>query len=365
VTVVQEEPQLGDIAGLELALLTGDVKDWVRKAFDLFERRKARPLNEMSLSRLGGCSRDVAFRVSGTTPTDPGLDGDKRQASLGTWLHSGLLPSMRASRRGVRTEVPVTLSAAGLTLPGHADLWWRRNAGEGDVVLDVKSVKEWGLGQVRTKGPKDAHWDQADGYCLALRQTKQADVRWSGVVYVDRATGDYEPFIRPFGPAEAARVMERMAVVAKWRQDPMAAPRDEDGPGLSWLCDHCPFLRACWGPLAKPGDWSVVGVDPEQHDQITAALEEYDTARSAAAAADDRMKAARARLDRARSGQYGEIHLSWRGGSNGGQINKPAAWDALIDAGVDLYELAQEQGLSLPRRAPGRKTIHVVRKAGE
>lgn len=363
-TAVLDAPALPDLGGLDASLLAGDLQREVSAAFALYEARKDRG-HGLSLSGLGGCSRVVAFKASETEPTDPGLDGDKRQATLGTWLHRGFLPVFRLRLRGARTEVPVTLSGAGLTLPGHVDLWQRRRKGLGDVVVDVKSVKEWGLGQVRTWGPRQVHMDQTDGYALALRQTRAADVRWTALVYVDRANGDSEVFVRPFGPREAARVMERLTLIARWRDDPLAAPRDEDGPGLSWLCDHCPWLRACWGPRAKPGDSSVLGLDPEEHDAIEAALEEYDAARAAAKAADERMKKARALLDRGRRGQYGEMHLAWAKDSPGGSIAKAGAWDALGKA-VNLEDLAREKGVELPLTPPRRGNITVVRKgAGE
>lgn len=356
------EIEVDALAGLEASLLADDLKRATGDAFRLFEARKDRGTG-MSLSGLGGCSRVVAFRVAGVEPTDPDLDGDKKQATLGTWLHGGLLPMLRLKLRGARTEVPVTLSGGGLTLPGHVDVWWRRKSG-GDVVDDVKSVKEYGLAYVRTWGPKQIHEDQVDGYALALRQTKGADVRWTSLTYVDRATGDHEVFVRPFGPREAARVMERLTMIARWRDDPLAAPRDEDGPGLSWLCDHCPWLKACWGPRAKPGDYSVVGLDPEEHDAIEAALEEYDAARAAIKEAEARQLKARALLDHARPGQYGEMALAWARNSPGGNIAKAGAWDAL-DKVTDLYEIAQEHGVLLPRTQPRRGNISVLRKGAE
>lgn len=363
-TAVASAPALPDLGGLEAADLAATIQGEVGAAFRLFEERKDRG-HGLSLSGLGDCSRVVAFKVAETPPTDPDLDGDKRQATLGTWLHAGFLPMLRLRLRGARTEVPVTLSGAGLVLPGHVDLWWRRRRGLGDVVHDTKSVKEWGLGQVRTWGPRRAHLDQTDSYGLALRQTRGADVRWTAITYIDRATGDHETFVRPFGPAGAAAVMERLTLIARWRQDPTLAPRDEDGPGLSWRCDHCPWLRACWGPRAKPGDTRVIALDPGLHDEIRAALEEYDAARAAIKAGEERMKLARALVDQARGGQYGEMHLGWGKPSPGGAIAKAGAWDAL-DRVVDLEQLAREHLVDLPVTKPRAGNISVVRKgAGE
>lgn len=350
-----------ELADLDAMLLAGQIRRATGAAFELAETRKDRG-HDLSLSGLGDCSRVVAFRAAGVDPTDPELDGDKRQATLGTWLHRGFLPMLRLRLRGGRTEVPVSLAGSGLVLPGHVDLWWRRRGG--DVVVDVKSVKEWGMGHIRTHGPRPVHLMQAQAYALALRQTKGADVRHVALIYVDRATGDHEPFVVPFGARQAAEVMERLADVGRWVGDPLAAPRDEDGPGMSWRCDHCPWLRACWGESARPGDVSVLGLDPDDRDAIEAALEEYDAARTARSAADARMRRARAALDRARPGRYGQMHLGW-GRDTPPVLDKARAWDMLADVGVDLEDVAALHDLPLPLTGGRRGSIAVTRKGEE
>ena len=85
------------------------------------------------------------------------------------------------------------------------------------------------------------------------------------------------------------------------RQD--TAPRDERGPGMSFACDECWWLRRCWGPEAQPGDTRAIAVhdDPDRE----AALLLYDDARSRESAAKRDKEYAVALLGDTPYGKYG------------------------------------------------------------
>lgn len=352
--------------------LTEHLRREVAKSFVLANRRETRDQTELSLSKLGGCTREAAYRLADTEP-DPEWDSwsdEKRAAWLGTWQHRGLLPLLRLRLRRSRTEVPVVLSGSGLQLPGRADLWWRSatllRKGIGDVVVDGKTKAAYGLDWVRRDGPRPRDVLQTRGYAMALRQTWHADVRWTATVYIDRASGDTEVTVQPFGPAEAVEVMDRLHELSVEAVKPHLAPRDERGPGLSIICDGCPWLRQCWGKSATPGDAKVQSILATDPDAISSALTMYEDSRLREKRAGEDKEFARAILEGQPPGRYGDLVLSWGRASKGGNLSKPKSWDAMIEAGVDLASLADTSGAGLQYTAPGSPSIGVRRaKEGE
>jgi hypothetical protein len=208
-----------DVAGL--------IRGRVREAFQLAEDKHARDPYAMSASRVGGCTREAAYRLAGTPPTDPGNQGLRRQAWLGTWFHRGFMPMLRLRLGRARTEVPITLRTGGIELPGRFDLWARRRS-SGDIVIDGKTVAPYGLEWVRRDGMRDKDRLQLRTYAAGLVQAG-ATVRWIVAVYFDRASGDDEVIVEPFGPREYAETMERITQLIDMARDPDTAPRDERG----------------------------------------------------------------------------------------------------------------------------------------
>lgn len=269
-----------------------------RRAFVAESASRRRDPHHFSLSKLGGCRRAAAYTIAKTPPSDPDLPvSEGRAANLGTWQHAGLLPRLAEQMPGARVEVPVTLRWAGLSIPGSIDL------DKPSTVLDLKTVGEYRLsGVVRKYAAYDSHWFQAGGYGLARLQEGRPP-RYIAFHYLDRANGDECIVVNPFTNAYAQAVTDRIEELVEMAESPDTAPRDERGPGLSFSCDECPFLRRCWGPDAQPGDTRAVAVhdDPDRE----AALLLYDDARAREGQAKKDKDYALALLADTPYGQYG------------------------------------------------------------
>lgn len=273
-------------------------------AFRAASAQRQRHPHHLGISSLGGCTRRAAYALARVEPSDDPPPREGRAANLGTWEHEGLLPRL-AEQLGpqAQTEVPVVLRAAGIEIPGTADL-----VRDPVVVEDLKTVGEHRLGRVRREGdPFYPHRMQAGGYALARLQDGHPTT-WFGWHYLDRASGDEEIMVRPFTNRDALQVVDRVQTLVDWAAgDPDYAPRDERGPGLSFACDECPFLRRCWGEDAEPGQVGAQAVQVRSDADAVEQLARYLDARDRETAAKAEKKDAEAALSRTRFGTYGPV----------------------------------------------------------
>ena len=319
----------------------------VGKAFALAGRQKSRDVHSLTLSALGRCTRQSAYKLAGTTPSDPPTgEGEQRAAMLGTWVHRGLLPRLRLILSRSRTEMKVTLAAAGIHLEGQADLYVRHG------IVDLKTVREHGLSHIRQWGPRPADKAQVRGYALAAIQQGRP-VKWVAYVYMDRATGEHETFVEPFTASDAMRVLDRVSEIVAASKNLRMAPRDEKGPGLSVVCDSCPWLRSCWGRSARPGDVGAQGglsfraPDVVDEEAAGTAAELYARSRAAAAQAKADQDFARSLLSWLPEGAYGRWKLKW--GKPSRAKPDPKAMEARL----------RELGELIPMTGGGTSTISV------
>lgn len=301
---------------------------------------------ELSMSGLGGCTRAAAYQVAGTEPSNTPPPEEGRAAMLGEWIHNGLLPRLAAALgvnvAELEVEKPVVLRAAGIVIPGRADL-------AGDVVLDLKTVGEHRLQGVRRSGEYADHRQQVMGYALACFQAGRR-VRWVVWLYIDRATGDHEVIVEPFTNAAALSVVERVREIRSYAdEDPDSAPRDGRGPGFSFACDRCPWLRRCWGEDAVPGRVGVQKILAADAPGTVAAIELLDGARHRLSTGKRDEEFAKAVLEGKQAAQYGEWQLRYTRGRSGTDMDQVR----------EHYEAIGEE-LPQKRGAPSIK----VRKVG-
>ncbi len=275
-------------------------------------RQADRDPTRLTMSGLGGCTRAAAYQIAGTPPSDTPPREEARQAMLGTWIHEHLLPLLQDLIQidGAVTvvEEPVELNAAGVTINGTLDL------ATDPVVWDLKSVREWRLGGVRRRGTYSEHRVQVMGYALARYQAGYP-VRWVVWLYIDRSTGEIHVEVEEFTNAAALAVIARVDEIRWFADDnPDLAPRRSvrgdrrnamRGPGASFQCDRCPWLRRCWGDDAVPGvtgaQKSVALTDPG----IEYALEVYSAGADAASGGKADQDFAKLILANVAPGQYG------------------------------------------------------------
>lgn len=287
-----------------------------------------------------GCRRAAAYGVA-DTPPDPQYDGGGSvQAWIGQAVHRAFLPVLRQLLHPARIELATTwrplrpdfdseqLMTLDSFLPpitGHVDLYRRRSR----LAIDLKTVSRHQLNRVREDGarPKDLAQLHANAASLTAEGKPCTAV---GVLYVctetsaDRADGEGLLWLQPVDP----RLTE--AVVMWWADvtgfgDPQEAPRDERGPGLSWKCDSCPWLRRCWGPDAKPGQVGPQALAAVESDAVASALQllaqaqqRAKDARRVLAEADNDSDFAAALLADVPEGTYtgwaGAYELTWTAG---------------------------------------------------
>jgi hypothetical protein len=308
--------------------------------------------HELSLSGLGGCTRRAAYASAGVEPTED-VDGDEgRQATMGAWVHDGLLPHLSAQLPGSVIEQPVTLHANGRDIPGRYDLYWP----DGAAMVDLKTARLAMMNVVRRRGRRDSHLLQVGGYGLGKRQ-EGARVEWLGWLYVDRDSGDEEIRVAPFTDTVALEVIERVVEIDGWARPENLpyAPREERGPGLSRACDWCPWLRACWGSSAEPGTVGAQRV--HENAAVAAALAAYRDALDKIRPLEMIKEFARAQLDGAPPGVYGDLELRWSQSSE--ELDKAEARRLLEEAGLPVPVKGRKGSVSVgpPRkkREPRRR----------
>lgn len=291
----------------------------------------------LTMSGLGGCTRQAAYRLAKTPPSNEAGPAQMREANIGTMIHTGLLPHL-ALLLGGTEEIDVELTVDDLRIKGRADLL----AQPLRLLGDLKTVGAYKFGLIGDSALY-GHRLQVAGYALAAVQAGTA-IDWIAWLYLDRSSGADHIVVEPWTDDLVDLVEQRCAELATYASDPEAAPRDERGPGLSVICDGCPWLRACWGEDAEPGVVGAQRILVRDHDGVSQALALYDAARAAKKQAEADQEFARAMFADYEPGSYGEFEFGW----------SSAAEVADKDAAVAL--LAQA-GIPVPRKRGTRRLI--------
>ncbi|MBY8884807.1 PD-(D/E)XK nuclease family protein [Streptomyces sp. PTM05] len=278
------------------------------------------------------CARRAGYLLHGRTPTD---GGEKRKAILGTWLHAGVLAAAREEfgwiiERRVEDE----------TLRGHIDAVQldRDTAArlprrlrpslpaEETTVEDVKTKSTYQWDSVLRYGASEAEIRQVLLYADLLRTGGFADIKGQRQLarlgplrvgrvrfrFINRDAGDEHVQELSFDARRAKPARWWVRQVRK-AASPEELPRTFEGPGLSAICDNCPFRTACWGSVAagrRPQ--SVLIHDDAQRAEV---LAEYAEVTARIKPLRERQKFLRAQLDGSEPGVYGDNALSWSGGN--------------------------------------------------
>ncbi|MER6010144.1 PD-(D/E)XK nuclease family protein [Streptomyces bluensis] len=335
---------------------------------------RARPRSRQRLlgpSSIGLCRRRAAYEVHGTWPTD--LADNMHAAILGTWLHEGILRVLR-EQYGAWTELELT---DGMIL-GHADAYWApghlhhqnvrhrppgAQAVDMGVVEDVKTKSTRALDVVVRQGPSQAEWFQVHLYAHLLRTgglrehstlptSEPLPVDVVRLRYVGREYGQVVVHQRAYDEDVTKQALA-------WAEDvlaspePEAMPRDLDGPGLSIICDNCPFKTTCWNIDQLSDDRAPQTILAEDAPAITEALRAYADAAEVESTAKKRKAKARKMLDAADAGTYGAFKLSWSGGNPRPPEPDPEA----------MIRILEGLSVDIPMRPGGRtsRTINVSR----
>ncbi|AIA03432.1 PD-(D/E)XK nuclease family protein [Streptomyces noursei] len=295
------------------------------------------------------CARRAGYLLHGRQPTD---GGDKRRAILGTWLHAGILEAARKEYGWL-----VERSVEDATIRGHIDAVQLDAAtasrlpkrmrpahpAEATTVEDVKTKSTYQWDRILRFGATDAEIRQVLLYADLLSTEGFADVEGQrrlarlGPIpvgrirfrFINRDGGDEYVQEMPF-TTERARGARWWVSQVRAARSPEDLARTFPGPGLSAVCDNCPFKTACWGPaVAGRRPQSVALHDDAEREK---ALDEYAKVSRQIAPLKERLKVLRAQLDGSEAGVYGSHRLSWSGGN-------PMKVDD-VTAMVELFERA-------------------------
>lgn len=316
--------------GLTADALRHTLADLVGAAFAAYTaavQSQRDDLYALTMSGLGGCTRQAAYRLARTPPSEELVFTEMREANIGTMIHLGLLPRM-AELSGGSEEIPVDLRLGGLEIKGRTDLYIEALA----TVADLKTVGTYKFVALSDTVNR-AHRLQVAGYGVGVAQSGR-EVRWVAWLYLDRATGAQRVVVEEFTDALIADVQARCVELETYAANPDAAPRDERGPGLSVVCDSCPWLRECWGPDAQRGVVGAQKILVHDNAGVADALRLYDDARAREKTAADDKEFAKALFSSFDQGAYGDYEFRFSGGK-GETVDKDAAVRMLRDAGID------------------------------
>lgn len=299
-------------------------------------------LYALTMSGLGGCTRQAAYRLAKTPPSEELVFGPMREANIGTMIHGGLLPRL-ALLLGGTEEIGVEMTAAGLDIKGRSDLYVENLK----TVADLKTVGAYKFGGL-SETVNRAHRLQVAGYGLGVRQGGKP-VDWIAWVYLDRSSGAEHVIVEPFTDELVELVEARCAELGTYAKDPDSAPRDERGPGLSYICDGCPWLRECWGDDAEPGVIGAQRILARDHDGVARALALYDDARVREREASSDKEFAKAMFGDYEPGQYGEWAFGWSSAAE--TVDKDYAVKLLAQAGIPVPKKRGSKRLIVKRSA--------------
>ena len=300
----------------------------------------------LTMSGLGGCSRQAAYRLAKVPPSEKLTYEQNREANIGTMIHAGLLPHLAPLLDGVE-EIRVTLTVGDLVINGRSDLYSEKHG----LVSDLKTVGPYKMAAIGNT-PVPAHRIQVAGYAWAAAQSGRP-VDWIAWLYLDRASGADHIIVEPFDDDVIKMVTLRCEELAAYAESPDSAPRDERGPGLSIVCDQCPWLRECWGEDAVAGEVGAQRILAHDNAGVADAIRLYDEARARERQANSDKEFARAMFSAYKPGVYGDYQFYWS--SAGESVDKDAALKLLEDAGIPIPRKKGSRRLIVKRTHQGQE----------
>lgn len=237
----------------------------------------------MGASDIGPCIRKGAYIYHQTPESDAKVSG--MPAVLGTWIHKMALDTMEWAY-GIFQEILVQHPSG--KLRGHIDaIWLAERHMRFALGLEVQMYDDTTVEDLKTKaddrmidtvrkyGPPKQERRQVYAYAWLLstfgtkvgrtgNRAKQRFLRAIGPVQVDkvrlrymgRDRGDEYVWEEDLDPEMVQEAAERFQWVLN-SERPEDLPREQRGPGLSYVCDSCPFRTECWGAAVvdEAGVW--------------------------------------------------------------------------------------------------------------
>ena len=316
------------------------IADAAKRAFQAESATRQRGPYVLGMSTLGRCARQLGYVLANVPASDTPPPREGRAANIGTWIHEGLNPRIAEilSDHDAKCETTITATIAGFEFTGHIDI----EVDNG--IVDLKTMREYKLSRLRLNGPSRSHLFQVGGYALGRLQAGRP-VDWVALHCIDRSDGDEEIVVIPVTRALLLDVVEHVDRIAQAIDHPETLPRmDADGwsnagPGASFVCDECPFLKHCWGPDAVHGQPAYLKGrefdDPEAHD-LLAQYVEAQQAEAAAKRLKDAVKEQMALMEPGKYTRPGMPTLSLTRGKPMEKLDQGGAKQLLAKLGAEI-----------------------------
>ncbi len=177
------------------------------------------------------------------------------------------------------------------------------------TVLDIKTVSEYMFEKAKSEGPSRQQIWQVHLYSWLLKEAREHGDS-NGLVallFVNRNNGDMYYWEQEYDPFVTQQALDW---IEECRAEPENVERNYHGPGISFVCDSCKWLTACWGP-ERPDGKPRQANDIKDDESVRRALQEYIEARDDEKNAKERKDFARALLSGAEPGNYDGMVLRW------------------------------------------------------
>jgi CRISPR/Cas system-associated exonuclease Cas4 (RecB family) len=247
------------------------------------QRRPRSQQVEVGMSELGGCRRQVGYRLAGTTPTNV---SSSVQAVLGTAIHAAVESVFRELQADgeIPAEDLVEHRVQFAGIPGTVDRYVAATA----TVEDTKTTSSRWLERIKVNGPSRSHLWQVSGYAAALIHEGRK-VRRLVINYIARDSGEEYRWEGSFDPAVVREALTWLADVRSTDLDMLPREYLPDSP----FCGHCSFSDLCWeGGVAGRDKGSVLFVEDPDAAKWAQQLKDARDAKDAAAKLEAEAKAA-------------------------------------------------------------------------
>lgn len=262
------------------------------------QRRPRSQQAEVGMSELGGCRRQVGYRLAGTPPTNV---SSSVQAVLGTAIHAAVESVFRELQADgiIPADDLVEHRVEFAGIPGTVDRYVAATA----TVEDTKTTSSRWLEHIKSHGPTRSHQWQVSCYGAALIHEGRR-VRRLVINYIARDTGEEWRWEGAFDPAVVKEALTWLTDVRVTDLEMLPREYLPDSP----FCQHCPFFDLCWeGGVQGRDRASVLYVeDPDAAKWAT----QLQQAREAKAEAEGREKEAKGALDALRPNDSGTATIA-------------------------------------------------------
>jgi len=221
-----------------------------------------RDKRELTISSLGHCGRQLAYRYHG----QPGLSLDARSIitlDTGTVLHHDIRRKIRAALKGscyrlwgFPKEIVAEVHVGPYTIPGHADgilkhIGHCTKPGHKDKLLEVKTMSEFSYRRFVNGEIEQSYLDQVYGYLDGLGLT---EVLFLGL---NKNTGEIHEEIRTLDKDRLkARLELHRQIFESHNPEEIPTEHTPNSKGaLPWQCNYCPFVLRCYEKQSPKKIW--------------------------------------------------------------------------------------------------------------